>query len=92
MKFIGFKKINENIVVEVTPSDFLEDGYKIFPLSGISSSETISCNENGYYSIYQSDRYGFNNPDSEWDNKEIEYLLVGDSFYSWCLVWIGQMI
>ena len=51
-----------------------------FPLSGLSNSETIYCNENGYYSIYQSDRYGFNNPDNEWDKKEIEYLLVGDSF------------
>ena len=40
----------------------------------------MSCNENGYYSIYHSDRYGFNNPDKEWDSKEIEYLLVGDSF------------
>ena len=54
--------------------------YKIFPLSGISKSKTIFCNENGYYSIYESDRYGFNNPDIEWDNKDIEYLLVGDSF------------
>ena len=23
--------------------------------------------------------YGFNNPDEEWDKKEIEYLIVGDS-------------
>ena len=38
------------------------------------------CNDSGVYSIYQSDRYGFNNPDNEWDKKEIEYLLVGDSF------------
>ena len=52
----------------------------LFPLSGQSNSETILCNENGYYSIYQSDRYGFNNPNEEWDKKEIEYLLVGDSF------------
>ena len=36
--------------------------------------------KNGYYSIYESDRYGFNNPDDEWDVGEIEYLLVGDSF------------
>ena len=52
----------------------------IFPLSGISNSKTIHCNESGFYSIYQSDRYGFNNPDEEWDNSEIEYLLIGDSF------------
>ena len=38
------------------------------------------CNENGYYAIYNSDRYGFNNPDTEWDQSEIEYLLVGDSY------------
>ena len=49
-------------------------------LSGISNSMTIYCNENGYYSIYQSDRYGFNNPDEEWDSNEIELLLLGDSF------------
>ena len=51
-----------------------------FSFIWLSNSETIHCNENGYYSIYQSDRYGFNNPDNEWDKKEIEYLLVGDSF------------
>ena len=30
--------------------------------------------------MYESDRYGFNNPDKEWDQEEIEYLLLGDSF------------
>ena len=30
--------------------------------------------------MYLSDRYVFNNPDSEWSKQEIEYLLVGDSF------------
>tara|TARA_Y100001970_G_C14259265_1_gene878329 strand:+ start:80 stop:1468 length:1389 start_codon:yes stop_codon:yes gene_type:complete len=52
----------------------------IFPLSGISDFKTIHCNENGYFTIYESDRYGFNNPDYEWDKNEIEYLLTGDSF------------
>ena len=64
----------------VFPSIYLNKNYPIYPLSGISNSETIYCKENGYFSIYQSDRYGFNNPDEEWDKKEIEYLLVGDSF------------
>ena len=49
-------------------------------LAGVSNVNTIFCNENGYYSVYQSDRYGFNNPDDEWESKEVEYLLVGDSF------------
>ena len=74
------KKINNEIVVNVPPTNNLKKNHSIFPLSSISNSETIYCNENGYYSIYQSDRYGFNNPDEEWDNSEIEYLLIGDSF------------
>ena len=52
----------------------------LYSLSGISNAKTIVCNENGYYMIYTSDRFGFNNPDSEWEEKEIEFLLLGDSF------------
>ena len=77
------KMINNNItpLVSLNSRISLSKDYNIFPLSSaISNSETIYCNESGYYSIYQSDRYGFNNPDEEWDKKEIEYLLVGDSF------------
>ena len=82
------KKTNNEIVVTLYPRNFFENRhatylsqkYSILPLGGISNSETINCNENGYYSIYLSDRYGFNNPDMEWDKEEIEYFLVGDSF------------
>ena len=83
-------KENDQTVVAVFPSAILENKKisqllpstikNILPLSGISNSKTILCNENGYYSIYQSDRFGFNNPDKEWDKDEVEYLLVGDSF------------
>ena len=74
------KKIDNEIVVNVPPSiHYKNKNHIFFPLSGISNSPTIYCNENGYYSMYQSDRYGFNNPDDEWDKKEIEYFLVGDS-------------
>ncbi len=75
-----FKKKDKNIVVTVSPVHHFDSTSRIFPLSGISNSKTIHCNENGYYSIYKSDRYGFNNPDSEWNQQDIEYLLVGDSF------------
>ena len=34
----------------------------------------------GYYSFYKSDRFGFNNPDYEWDKKSLKYILIGDSF------------
>ena len=78
--FNEFKKKNEDIKIVVFPATHLSKTKKIFPLSGVSNSEAIFCNENSYYSIYNSDRYGFNNPDDEWDQKDIEYLLVGDSF------------
>ena len=80
------KKINDDITVVMSPSfgleyfgqQYLKDN--LFPLSGFSNKKTINCNENGYYSIFQSDRFGFNNPDTEWDSHEIDFLLVGDSF------------
>ena len=56
-----------------------ETNHTIFPLSGISNRQTLFCNNDGYYPINQSDRYGFNNPDIEWDKKKIEFLLIGDS-------------
>ena len=42
--------------------------------------------------IYQSDRYGFNNPDSEWDADEIVWLLTGDSFAEGVSVQPGEDI
>lgn len=79
--FEELRKTNKNIKVKVGPfNNFLDKNYNIFPLSGVSKSKTIFCNENGYYAIYDSDRYGFNNPDQEWNQSEIEYLIIGDSF------------
>ena len=75
------KKEDPNIVLRIHPSTFvLDKNLNYFPLIGLPNRKTIQCNENGYYSIYQSDRYGFNTPDKEWDKDKIEFLLVGDSF------------
>tara|TARA_B100000029_G_scaffold513022_1_gene611292 strand:+ start:2487 stop:3842 length:1356 start_codon:yes stop_codon:yes gene_type:complete len=74
------KKSNINIKVFIHPASYLDLKTNFLPLSGISNSETIHCNEDGYYSIYYSDRHGFNNPNEEWDKDKVEYLLVGDSF------------
>jgi hypothetical protein len=82
-KFEFFKdsiKKNKNITLRVSPSFFLNENKNLSPFSGLSNSETINCNEMGYYAVYQSDRYGFNNPDAEWDLQKVEYLIVGDSF------------
>lgn len=78
--FKDLKKNDSNVKIQVSPYNYLHKNLNIFPLSGVSNSKTLYCNENGYYFIFQSDRYGFNNPNFEWDSEEIEYLLVGDSF------------
>ncbi len=54
---------------------------RLFPLApSTSNSKIIYCNENGYYATYVSDRYGFNNPDNQWDKNVIENVLIGDSY------------
>lgn len=84
-KFKILKKLqanNNKIVVNYSPSP--EETYKklkLHPLSGVSNRVTIDCNENGYFSKFISDRFGFNNAkDKNWDLKNIDLLLVGDSF------------
>lgn len=52
----------------------------LFPLSGVSNIKTIHCNEEGFFSSYKSDRYGFNNPDNVWNKNEIDFAIIGDSF------------
>ncbi|MCA9797983.1 MAG: hypothetical protein KC474_00410 [Cyanobacteria bacterium HKST-UBA04] len=56
------------------------DGASLVLLGGIPDSRTLLCNENGFWVDYQSDRYGFRNPDTVWDQPTADVLLVGDSF------------
>ena len=69
------KREGSKVILYVPPANFIEDtDQEIFPLSSMSNTKTILSNENGYNPIYQSDRYGFNNPDDEWDkNKSNSY-------------------
>ncbi|MDC0642011.1 hypothetical protein OAP15_00565 [Candidatus Pelagibacter sp.] len=74
------KESDKRISLTIGPGNYLEDKLDLYPLSGLSNSLTIHCDENGYMSMYDSDRYGFNNPDEEWDKTSIKFLLTGDSF------------
>ena len=49
------------------------------PFGSVSRSTTVLCNETGAFSIYLSDRYGFNNDDRIYD-KPVNVALIGDSF------------
>ena len=73
--YLEQKKIDKSTVIAV-PNTIKDSKVEyLFPLSGVSNSNTIHCNESGYFSTYKSDRYGFNNPDNEWKNSEIDYIL-----------------
>ena len=78
--FIDEKKINPDIKITLPPSSLYDFNKKIYPLGGISYSKTINCNENGNYSFFKSDRFGFNNPDHEWDKSEKLITVIGDSY------------
>ena len=86
------KKKNKRVYSSIIPSVFLsEKKINTFPLSGISNSKTVFCKEGPEFSIYQSDRYGFNNPDDNW-NKNIDHMLIGDSFAQGACVNEGEDI
>ena len=80
------EKKNEDVAIRYLPQILLErkkgevGSLDLFPLSGISNIKTIFCNEEGFFSSYISDRYGFNNPDEVWNKKEIDTIIIGDSF------------
>ena len=42
-------------------------GTRTVPLAGVPHATTVMCNEAGTYVTYESDRFGFNNPDRQWD-------------------------
>ncbi len=73
-----YKKKNLSLRPAVFPSLFY-DGYDIQILSGLSNQQTIYCKEDDFFTVYKSDRYGFNNDDTVYD-KENKVILLGDSF------------
>ena len=82
---------NENVAVRYGPGNVLieqqnnKENY-LLPFSGISNSITPICNESGEWSIIKSDRYGFNNPDTEWNKLFVDSIFLGDSFtYGACV-------
>ena len=79
-------KKNPDLVMAIPGMQIINKGKTILRFGGISNRKTVLCNESGQYVVYQSDRYGFNNPDEEWEKEKIDFLLVGDSFtHGYCV-------
>ena len=84
-QFYMDQKEKKDVVVSVNPSLYILNDInqkKIFPVSGVSKKLTILCKrvEDNNFVTYESDRYGFRNIDKNWDEKEIKFVLLGDSF------------
>ena len=79
--YLKEKKTNQDVVLTIAPTTFLnEKNTEIFPMAGLPNALTINCNELGFWSRYNSDKFGFNNPNDEWEKKIYKYLLIGDSY------------
>ncbi len=76
----------EKLATLIPPSAFLRTHKTdYFPLSLIPNYNIVACNENGEFIINQTDRYGFNSKDKDWDENTIDFILIGDSFtYGMC--------
>jgi len=70
---------DHNKFVYKSARTFLKDR-NIYLLNNTPNKNYLSTRENGYFAHWFSDRYGFNNPDEEWDKQDIDIVLVGDSF------------
>ena len=66
------------------------DGERLLPLAGISGVPTILGNENGEFSIFDSDEHGFNNPQGLHKKGEVDMVLIGDSIAQGCCVKPGE--
>lgn len=81
-----FERNNKELFLNLGPEYYSEnfnDGINIegtffFPLSAKSNTYYIMDNESGYYPIYKSDKYGFNNYFLDNNYNNIDVVLLGD--------------
>ena len=78
------RKIEKNIKKEVRyillPKSFVLENNRILPLSIFQNTYVLGSNENNYFPYFLTDRYGFINQDNVYNNKEIDFLIIGDSY------------
>ena len=53
---------------------------RLYMLGGVSEKTIVYCNENGKWTVFESDEHGFNNIKGLYKKNEIDIVLVGDSF------------
>ena len=48
------------------------------PLSLMPNKSYLKCDEGYGQKVIETDRYGYENDDNIWNNKEIDVLIIGD--------------
>ena len=77
---VAFPTIPGNVLVDrdIVIGVGGEDVHPVTPSPG--GETTVLCNETGTLIVYESDRFGFNNPDDVWDYESVEVAMLGDSY------------
>ena len=63
---------------------------RFLPLSGVANARAVYCNEGGEWLIFDSDRFGFNNPPDIWEGSTVDLVIIGDSFAQGACVPAGR--
>lgn len=81
-KYQVYKKLNskENVSIVFNHKRYFDENSTYYFLGGKSKVKNLDCNENGYYSFFYTDRYGFQNDDNLWDEALLDKVFIGDSF------------
>lgn len=72
------KNLNSEFFFSIPSDYFLKYNHNLIPLSDKSNSNIIFCKKNyKEFSSFNSDRFGFNNPNWIWDKQKIDYIIIG---------------
>lgn len=78
--------INKNIYPIPGHRIFLEKNQKLYPLGYQANTNTFFCRKNKNDIFYKSDKHGFRNSNDVWENKNLDYVFLGDSFvHGYCV-------
>lgn len=75
----AYPHVSPSLLPVIVPTDSSSTGPPLFPLAGVSGVITVLSNENGEYSIYESDEHGFNNPKGLY-RRRLDVTVLGDSY------------
>jgi lysophospholipase L1-like esterase len=85
IEFYNSKIVNdEDYRIFLPPKYFIKNNYNFdsldfFPLSLNRNKKIIVCNENNFWLVQNTDKYGFINRNEDWDRKN-DIIFVGDSY------------